>query len=319
MKKGIVVQQRRTHTVVLDRDGGFYKVNPLEQANIGDEVDYQVKKEMVFSQLFFAQEKIKSKFKIAAMAALLVLASLPLYAWYDDQKVYAFVSIDFNPSLELEVNEEMVVKNVHAFNKDAETLLGRIGTLEGQSLEDVTGAILTNSRQQGILGDLNTILVGVSYMDVHKADKVTKILDNIFERKLNSELQIATFVVPKEIREEAKHKKTSMNQEMAASIKENGTFTSNQTNMNRNEQDMIQSFFENKANKESKTKRKESENTSKNPKIQKNEKNKINEHNKKDINEKINQVMKNRANDKIPPGLEKKLSNNKKPNNIDKR
>ncbi|WP_226038244.1 anti-sigma-I factor RsgI family protein [Aquibacillus saliphilus] len=351
MNKGTIIKQRHRYTIILNRDGGFERVKPLRGAEIGEEVIYLSKQESRVQTFFSAQQITKRKLKLATMVMVLIFASFPLYAWFDNQKAYAFVSIDINPSLELELNDDMIVERVNPLNKDAEALLDKTIQLEGESVEFVTETIISASQQDLVATEADMVLIGVSYQSNHQQDNhVTEALDNYFEEHPKSGLQIATFVVPKEVREQAQEQNASMNQMMAESIKMNDVSIGEDENMDQTEKAIIESYYNdpdktdepnsnedsainpnNELQKQEKNKKREKEDKAKNEKDEnagndkaknenvKNDKpkneNAQNNKSKKTVDEKIDNAMKNRANDKVPPGLEKELEANDGRNN----
>ncbi|MDL4840426.1 anti-sigma-I factor RsgI family protein [Aquibacillus rhizosphaerae] len=328
MKKGIVVKQRHRYTIVLDRNGRFNKIKPIKNVELGEEVNFQLQDKGRFHTVFFLQQKLKHKVNIIAMVMVLMILTLPLYAWYDEPSAYAFVSIDINPSLELELDENMVVQGVYPLNQDAEDMLFNLSSLEGESIENATDIIINTIREQDKNVDANTVIIGVSYLEKPKSNNnVTKVLDNYFIDDSNSDFEIATFVIPEEIRKQAQKSKTSMNKIMASSLEAEEVTLSEKENMNRKEEELIQSFYNhNEAtdtidNNQTELPSKPTEVQMQTEVIEEDslkvedvlidKKEKVVDSPGKSIDEKIDQVMENRANDKIPPGLEKKLNGDK--------
>jgi hypothetical protein len=108
-------------------------------------------------------------------AAMLLLSFIP---YYMQQQVYAYMSIDINPSLELGVNRQFEVVEVHIFNEEAKTLLKSIEDWDHKPVQDVTSQILKTSEQQGYLKREKKVFIATVFKREKRAYK-EQLLANI--------------------------------------------------------------------------------------------------------------------------------------------
>ncbi|MDC3413600.1 hypothetical protein NC797_08985 [Aquibacillus sp. 3ASR75-11] len=290
MRKGVVVKQNQRYTVVMEQDGTFHKANPVSNGEIGMEVFYTPKEENTFS--FFTRKYPR----MIAITLVFLLIIFPLYGWYDKNEAYAYVNIDINPSVELEVNDDMKVLNLIPLNDDGKSLIDQLPDWKNRSIEQVTASIIDKSKQDGFVDLENNILIGVSYLVKPKENrKITDVIDTYLSN-YKTDYQIATFEIPSEVRTEAKEKKVSMNQIMASSLSEEeetkGKKNQSKKKIDKEDKAIIQSFYKSKQDASKKEKQKREKN------------NKPNENSYKGNN------GKSKDQEKSSPGKDKSNNNN---------
>ncbi|WP_047979852.1 anti-sigma-I factor RsgI family protein [Ornithinibacillus contaminans] len=216
MKKGIVMEQHRKYTIVMTRDGSFEKANPIQDVEIGVEVDFTP---IVKKQFSHVLKENMLTFRMAAIACVLVLLAIPLYMVATEDKTYAYVDIDINPSIELEIEEDLKVSEIIPLNDDAAALLAKIDGLQGENLEKVIDIIVKASEENGYVNDGKNVLVGVHYVngEPNKNISVLDIIDNHFLQS-GTDWKVLTLEISSEIREAAEKNKLSMNKVLAESI-----------------------------------------------------------------------------------------------------
>lgn len=196
--KGLLVEKETGYYIVLTPMGAYKRINRSTQMNIGQEVriDY------AFSMI-----------KIALLAAALLLIVLvgPMLGILGPSQVYAYVTLDINPSVEFAIDTEDIVLSANSFNPEAEQILAGI-EYSGRSIDYV-------------LADFTQVAIELQYITKDKENHVVvsfypKHQDNseFIEEKLNeitreqrkvleSSGQIAEFdtiIVDTESRKEAK-------------------------------------------------------------------------------------------------------------------
>ncbi len=260
------MELHRHYIVVMDEDGTFHKANPVDDAEIGLEISYVPKKSNNIMHFFFSGRKRKTSTRIAAMTALVIIITFPLYSWYNGNKAYAYVNVDLNPSLEMKINEEMYVLDINPLNEEAERLLEQIGPAwQDKSVEQVTSLIIDKTKDEDMLDNPNRVIIGVSYLKDREKDKyITKALDEFFSNHPDKDLRVATFEVPEKIRQEAQSEKVSMNKLMAEELTNEEAAimqTENQEpNIDSREKEIIQSFYNTKNEKDSTQKKQDEAN-----------------------------------------------------------
>ncbi|QGH35778.1 hypothetical protein GI584_17735 [Gracilibacillus salitolerans] len=213
MKKGLIVEHKSRYTIVMDKDGVFHKAIPMKEKEIGMETFYQLK-ESVW-QSFFMGFKGIFKWKIVPMVLTCLLLLSPLYIWVADDKAYAVVSIDINPSLNITIDEQYQVLNVEPMNDDAEQLMDNL-EVKNHTITSLTDEILDKvTLDSGTVAD-RPVLMAVSYYDEEQQD-------HHFEDELGSYYQqlgyqVAIYEVSKELRTQAETEHLSMNELTAQSL-----------------------------------------------------------------------------------------------------
>ncbi|MFB1099480.1 anti-sigma factor domain-containing protein [Terribacillus sp. JSM ZJ617] len=218
MKRGVVVKQSRRSTIVLTSEGTFLEINAQGQAEIGQEVEFSAQELVRRTRIRHWTPSMKNFMRVAVLVLVFVLALFPVYSWYNGNKAYAYVSLDFNPSIELKVNNRMDVVSVAALNEDAKTVLANLDDWQGEDVKTVAASILRISSDLGLLADSESIIIGVNYIHTKQEDKQ---LTNILEGSIigfNETLHIASYQVPDRVRETAQDEQKSMNEIMAESI-----------------------------------------------------------------------------------------------------
>ena len=108
MKKGIVVDRNDDYVTLLTPDGQFLKAAKQKRS-------YELGEEITFFQLSDTSERASKSVSIfnlrgirnglLAVAALILIFFTVLPVLKED-RVYAYMTIDINPSFELQLNEE---------------------------------------------------------------------------------------------------------------------------------------------------------------------------------------------------------------------
>lgn len=215
MKKGIILEQHRKYTILITKDGAFEKGKVrIKDAKIGEEVIFEPIRSKKF---FFLTKKSRRHLpaRILTIACIVLVCFLPFFVFPND-KTYAYVTIDINPSIELEVDENYTVRNIRAMNDDANEIMGEVTDYLNENLELVIQMIMNTSEENGLINDEKNILVGISYINDKKTDerKILKEIENHFEQN-KPDWNLAAFNVPKDIRDLANEEETSMNKIMA--------------------------------------------------------------------------------------------------------
>ncbi|QYY42292.1 anti-sigma factor domain-containing protein [Aneurinibacillus thermoaerophilus] len=156
-RKGIVLEIQNQYLIVMTSDGEFCKIPPVDKPlTEGDEVEFTrtVKAEKASQR---AKRSWKGWTYVAAACLLLFITALPLWNMVF-ASAYAAVSIDINPSFELEIDKNYVVTSVTALNQDAESILKNI-KWEKRPLLEVTKDILTDARVHGFLKNNHDVLI----------------------------------------------------------------------------------------------------------------------------------------------------------------
>lgn len=234
------MMEKHSHfTIVMVRGGAFYKAKPID-AMIGSEVSFEPFDGNKKTFLLFPAKKVSAPVRLLSMACVLLLLVLPFYFIVSVNKTYAYVNIDINPSVELELNKDLKVQSIHSLNKDGKELVSNLSDYKNQNVEKVIRMIMKESEHSGMINDQKNILVGVSYANGEVKDiSVLEQVDTSFQEK-RTDWSVVTFNVPKHVREEAKNSNKSMNELMAGLVNKD---QNKHVSMNDQERAIIHSFY----------------------------------------------------------------------------
>ena len=123
---------------------------------------------------------------LAAAAACLALAFG--INWYASAgRVAAHVSLDVNPSIQLDLNRKERVLKANALNEDAEIILKDMD-LEGVEAETAVNAVIGSMMKNGYVGeDANSILISVESKDQDEAAKLRQKLSQTAQQSMQQD------------------------------------------------------------------------------------------------------------------------------------
>ncbi|MCA1031251.1 anti-sigma factor domain-containing protein [Bacillus timonensis] len=160
MKKGIVMEVKESYVVMLTPEGEFLKAKKRDGAyEIGEEISFFPLRQAVVekSRKRFAFPKFKPAYVSVFAALFLLLSFLPFYQ--NNNEVYAYMSIDINPSFEMSLDQKLNVILLEALNEEAIEIIDHIPSWENQHVDVVTSEILNESQAQGYLDDGKEVLI----------------------------------------------------------------------------------------------------------------------------------------------------------------
>ncbi|WP_027963819.1 anti-sigma factor domain-containing protein [Halalkalibacillus halophilus] len=250
MEKGIVVEQKRKKSIVMTRDGGFYKTKQEREVAVGEEIVFDPKQ-----QASFSLDRILSWFSgrlqwQAILSIVLCLALIiPFYTWMSQDQTYAYVNIDINPSIELQVDQGYKVIHAHALNDDGNELLEEMSEWKGRSLEFVSKGLIDTSEELGFISEDQDILFGVSFVKrmLDTDQEALDLLSETLSDQLGSNGKLSLFEVPKNIREQSIELESSMNSVFANELMENpedGEGEMNFSNVEEETRDALNRFLD---------------------------------------------------------------------------
>lgn len=142
-------------------------------------------------KVIYMEKKRSSPLRgFAAVAAVLVLIIAGVFAVKNlgapSDTLAAVVSLDVNPSIELNVDKDEKIISTKGLNDDGRRVLGDM-ELEGSSLEVAVNAVIGSMLKNGYLDDMaNSILVSVSGVNGYDADKLRSTLADDVNRQLEN-------------------------------------------------------------------------------------------------------------------------------------
>ncbi|WP_404350840.1 anti-sigma factor domain-containing protein [Sutcliffiella horikoshii] len=159
MKKGIVLEVHDEHVTILTPEGEFLKSRKQKgQVALGEEIVFFPLHRAETAKKGRIASALRGKWAIISVMTALILA-FSLYPKYASNQVYAYVSVDVNPSIELGINKDMKVISIDAYNKEGEDILKQLNNWEKQDITSVSSQIFDIFRQKGFLTENSEVLI----------------------------------------------------------------------------------------------------------------------------------------------------------------
>ncbi|MDR0143149.1 anti-sigma factor domain-containing protein [Bacillus sp. JHAA] len=207
MRRGIIVEKNKKFVTLLTPDGQFLKTkNDHRTCEIGEEITFEGETRMGRRASFFDFLKLRPfKLGVFTMTAIIlfILILLPVFS---DNKAYAYMTLDINPSIEMALNSKYEVIELTPLNHDAKQVISDIGDWKSSDFKEVISNIITDCSKHGYVKESKEILISTVYenTDDNTYKKgVKKQLDDMTE-KYKGTYQVQSLESDMETREKAK-------------------------------------------------------------------------------------------------------------------
>lgn len=148
MNKGVVLELNNDVATLLSEDGRFVRVKAFPGTYKGMEV--------VYTDMDIVRKKTTKKssyrFGFSRLAAAVIVGFALMsgsYVYYDyNYAVYASVTLDVNPSMQLDIGKQSQVVSVEELNNDAEKLLEGV-ELKGKPVDAAIMAVESKLQEKG--------------------------------------------------------------------------------------------------------------------------------------------------------------------------
>lgn len=209
MKRGVVMSIHKQHAVVMTANGQFLRAPIQSSPQIGEEI--------TFEQEYKTPRTFKQTYWYASAAAVVLLLFIPilLLAGRDSHPVVAYLSMDINPSVEIGVDEQEKVRELHALNEDGKIIIEGL-VYKGISVETVAASILERANGSHYMDTPNKDIFITSMLIDDGADlkldyesMITGKVDQALRKLLNElaaeakSANVTTLSIPNELREAA--------------------------------------------------------------------------------------------------------------------
>ncbi|KQU11009.1 hypothetical protein ASG65_12935 [Bacillus sp. Leaf13] len=167
MKKGVILSINKRFVTLLTPEGEFLKTKRQERTyEVGEEITFSPFKPKVTLSFSSFHLSFKKKAVLSVAAALLILFSiLPSYS---SEHVSAYMTIDVNPSIELELNDQLEVLKLTGLNEDGKLVIDKLTNWKGKEIKTVTNRIVETTKQLGYLKGNKQIVVSTTLLDKDK-------------------------------------------------------------------------------------------------------------------------------------------------------
>ncbi|OCA85655.1 hypothetical protein A8F94_12315 [Bacillus sp. FJAT-27225] len=182
MRTGIILEMDESFLTLLTPEGEFLKARRQKRVyTIGEEISFDEqmlgirKKGIVLKKL----TSIRRGMAVAA-AAVLLLASTAITI-SNDNRVYAYMSIDVNPSIELGINDDMEVIKLNSYNAEGKKIASKLKGWEKEDAAKVAKEILVEIKRHGYFAKSNEVVISSVNTDEKKVRVEKKLEDTIKE------------------------------------------------------------------------------------------------------------------------------------------
>ncbi|MFE4426783.1 anti-sigma factor domain-containing protein [Peribacillus butanolivorans] len=167
MKKGVILSINKRFVTLLTPEGEFLKTKRQERTyEVGEEITFSPFKPKINLSFSSFHLSFKKKAVLSVAAALLILFSiLPSYS---SEHVSAYMTIDVNPSIELEMNDQLEVLKLTGLNEDGKLVIDKLTNWKGKEIKTVTNRIVETTKQLGYLKGNKQIVVSTTLLDKDK-------------------------------------------------------------------------------------------------------------------------------------------------------
>ncbi|TVX80789.1 anti-sigma factor domain-containing protein [Peribacillus simplex] len=167
MKKGVILSVNKRFVTLLTPEGEFLKTKRQERVyEVGEEITFSPAKQ----KFTLAFSNFHSSFKKTAVLSiastfLILFSILPSYF---SGPVSAYMTIDVNPSIELELDNDLEVLKLTGLNEDGKLVISQLRDWEGKDIKIVTNRIVETTKQLGYLKGNKQIVVSTTLLKKNK-------------------------------------------------------------------------------------------------------------------------------------------------------
>ncbi|MEF2095245.1 anti-sigma factor domain-containing protein [Bacillus sp. CFBP9009] len=167
MKKGVILSVNKRFVTLLTPEGEFLKTKRQERVyEVGEEITFSPPKQ----KFTLAFSNFHSSFKKTAVLSiastfLILFSILPSYF---SGPVSAYMTIDVNPSIELELDDDLEVLKLTGLNEDGKLVIGQLKDWKGKDIKTVTNRIVETTKQLGYLKGNKQIVVSTTLLEKDK-------------------------------------------------------------------------------------------------------------------------------------------------------
>lgn len=160
MKRGVVVELDDDFVTLLTPDGQFLKASNNEgNYELGEEISFfplADKREEAASRTkratnktFFDHFRTRTARVGALSAVAIIFFMISFLPFFNNDKVYAYMSIDINPSFEVSLDDELKVISLVPLNEEANSIINNLGDWKKKPLNEVVQIIVNECKLDG--------------------------------------------------------------------------------------------------------------------------------------------------------------------------
>ncbi|MBT2683633.1 anti-sigma factor domain-containing protein [Bacillus sp. ISL-37] len=200
MRKGVILEINDLYLTLLTPEGEFLRARKLQQDyQVGEEIHFFPETLTVKKKRFNLSFLNSFKTRSIAVAAVFMLAMTALVPVYQNGQVYAYMSIDVNPSIELAVNDDLKVLRMTGYNSEGEEIIGEIKGWKKKDAAVVAEMIIEEIEDEGFLKENKDVVIATVHnkkakesVDRALEKKITEIKKTTQDENLNFKVMEAT-------------------------------------------------------------------------------------------------------------------------------
>lgn len=154
MKKGKVMQVKDDYALILNENLNYEKIKSKNNLQVGSNIYY------FENDLYKENKKNNVIQKVLLMASILFVIALINPTLLSLEESYGYISVDINPSVQMQINAKDQVMNFVPLNVEAEEIIDEDWV--GLNYQDVIRFMINKSEDQGYLNEMNNF-VFISY------------------------------------------------------------------------------------------------------------------------------------------------------------
>ncbi|MCX7745339.1 MAG: anti-sigma factor domain-containing protein [Clostridia bacterium] len=155
-KTGIIYDLQDKHAILHTCNNQFVVIRRQPMMEIGQVVEFKES-----DVLKPRRHIVKYAQALSGIAAVALFVFILYRFTYFDKKIFAYVDVDINPSIELTINQNAKVIDERPMNEDAGKLLDGID-LEGMTINDALVKIVEESKHKGFLKPENDQIIFIA-------------------------------------------------------------------------------------------------------------------------------------------------------------
>jgi hypothetical protein len=195
MRKGVILEINDLYLTLLTPEGEFLQTRKLQQDyQVGEEIHFFPEISTVNRKKFNLSFINSFKARTIALTAALMMVMTAFIPVYQSGQVYAYMSIDVNPSIELAVSDELKVLRLTGYNPEGKEIIEELDGWKKKDAAMVAEMIIDKIEDKGFFKQEHNIVIAT----VHNG-KVNKAVDRKLDEKI-SEIKKATQVENHELK-----------------------------------------------------------------------------------------------------------------------
>lgn len=212
--RGSVIEIYQDSIVVMTEDCTFERIKKSAGLEKGMEVYFEERDIIRNSSV-----KIKNISMVAAAVFLFIITSLyGIGIWNTNYRTVALLSIDINPSVEMEINKKNNIIKASALNEDASTL--PLNNLKNKPVVDAMAELVEMAGEKGYIKENEENYILVTSVELKNPQEDDKVLEELLiegknkietaSSKRGQQIQVVTMKSDKETLNKAKKENISV-------------------------------------------------------------------------------------------------------------